>query len=81
MIMGANIGTSVTNTIVSITQIGDREEFKRAFACAVVHDFFNWMAVVVFFTLEVTTGYLEVRQLQMGSLLFHKKHVPIFFRD
>ena len=32
MVMGANIGTSVTNTIVSITQIGDRTEFSRAFA-------------------------------------------------
>ena len=29
MIMGANIGTSVTNTIVSFTQMNDRDEFRR----------------------------------------------------
>lgn len=58
MVMGANIGTSVTNTIVSITQMVNREEFRRAFACAVVHDFFNWFSVIVFFVLEMTTGYL-----------------------
>ena len=29
MIMGANIGTSVTNTIVSFTQMQDRDEFRR----------------------------------------------------
>eukprot|EP00095_Tigriopus_kingsejongensis_P005179 maker-scaffold237_size242172-snap-gene-1.34 protein:Tk05179 transcript:maker-scaffold237_size242172-snap-gene-1.34-mRNA-1 annotation:"sodium-dependent phosphate transporter" len=58
MVMGANIGTSVTNTIVSITQIGDRNEFERAFACAVVHDIFNWLAVIVLLVVEVTTGYL-----------------------
>merc|ERR1712117_709801 len=34
MIMGANIGTSVTNIIVALTQAGDREQFRKAFACA-----------------------------------------------
>ena len=29
MILGANIGTSVTNTIVSFTQMQNRDEFKR----------------------------------------------------
>ena len=59
MIMGANIGTSVTNTIVSFTQMSDREEFRRAFACATVHDMFNWLSVIILVTVEVCTGYLE----------------------
>ena len=59
MIMGANIGTSVTNTIVSFTQMSDREEFRRAFACATVHDMFNWLSVITLVTVEVCTGYLE----------------------
>lgn len=58
MVMGANIGTSVTNTIVSLTQIGDRLEFERAFACAVVHDIFNWLSVIVMLIVEVITHYL-----------------------
>ena len=29
MIMGANIGTSVTNTIVSFSQMQNRDEFRR----------------------------------------------------
>jgi len=53
IIMGANIGTSVTNTIVSLTQMGDRNEFRRAFAAATVHDMFNWLSVVVLFLVEV----------------------------
>jgi hypothetical protein len=48
----------VTNTIVSITQIGDRTEFSRAFACAVVHDIFNWLSVTVLLVLEILTGFL-----------------------
>ena len=58
MVMGANIGTSVTNTLVSMAQVGDRSEFERAFACAVHHDIFNWLTVAVFLPLEVLTGYL-----------------------
>ncbi|GAB6031947.1 hypothetical protein CHUAL_010331 [Chamberlinius hualienensis] len=58
IVMGANVGTSVTNTIVSLAQCGDRNEFRRAFAAATVHDMFNWLTVTVFLTLEVSTGYL-----------------------
>ncbi|XP_069119831.1 sodium-dependent phosphate transport protein 2A-like isoform X2 [Argopecten irradians] len=59
IIMGANIGTSVTNTIVSMAQSADRETFKLAFAGATVHDMFNWLSVAVLLPLEVATGYLE----------------------
>ena len=59
MIMGANIGTTVTNMIVSMAHMGRREEFRRAFAVATVHDFFNIMAVAILLPLELATGYLQ----------------------
>ena len=49
-------GTSITNTLVSVGQIGDRESFGRAFACAVVHDMFNWTTVAVLLVVEQLTG-------------------------
>ena len=58
IIMGANIGTSVTNTLVSLAHVTRREEFERAFSGATVHDFFNWMAVALLLPLEITTGFL-----------------------
>lgn len=58
IIMGANIGTSVTNTIVAMMQAGNRNEFRRAFAGATVHDFFNWLSVLVLLPLEVATKFL-----------------------
>ncbi|XP_034282181.1 sodium-dependent phosphate transport protein 2B isoform X2 [Pantherophis guttatus] len=58
IIMGANIGTSVTNTIVALMQAGDRNEFRRAFAGATVHDFFNWLSVFVLLPIEVISQYL-----------------------
>ena len=77
MVMGANIGTSVTNTIVSITQIGNREEFERAFACAVVHDIFNWLTVIVFLPVEVITGFLyRTTEAIVDSLSLSKRDKP-----
>lgn len=58
IVMGANIGTSVTNTLVSLGHVTRREEFRRAFAGATLHDFFNLLTVVVLFPLELATGYL-----------------------
>lgn len=59
IIMGANIGTSVTNTIVSLGHITRKDEFRRAMAGATVHDFFNLMAVAILFPLELTTQWLS----------------------
>jgi len=59
IIMGSNVGTSVTNTLVSLTQAGDRAIFRRAFAGGTVHDMFNWLTVIVLLIIEVTTHMLE----------------------
>ena len=59
MVMGANIGTTVTNTIVSMAHMGRRDEFQRAFSVATCHDFFNFIAVAVFLPLEIATGFLQ----------------------
>ncbi|XP_029917465.1 sodium-dependent phosphate transport protein 2A [Myripristis murdjan] len=56
IIMGSNIGTSVTNTIIAMMQVAERTEFKRAFAGATIHDCFNWLSVLVLLPLEVATG-------------------------
>ena len=59
MIMGSNIGTTVTNTVVSLAHMTRRDEFQRAFSVATCHDFFNFMTVVVLLPLELMTGYLR----------------------
>ena len=59
MIMGANLGTTVTNTLASLGHTRRDLEFRRAFAAATVHDFFNILAVIVFLPLELATGYLS----------------------
>ncbi|CAB9518532.1 Sodium-dependent phosphate transport protein 2A [Seminavis robusta] len=59
MVMGANIGTSVANTIVAMGQMGDGDDLERAFAGATVHDIFNFLTVAILLSVEVVTGYLD----------------------
>lgn len=59
MIMGSNVGTTVTNTLVSLGHVRNKEEFRKAFAAATVHDFFNLLAILIFLPLEIMFGLLE----------------------
>ena len=69
MIMGANIGTTVTNTLVSIGSIRRPEEFRRAFAGATMHDFFNLASVAILLPLEVATGMLARAAVALSGLV------------
>jgi solute carrier family 34 (sodium-dependent phosphate cotransporter) len=68
MIMGANIGTTVTNTIASMAHMNRREEFRRAFAVATVHDFFNYLVVIVLLPIELATGFLQSSATTLTTL-------------
>ncbi len=59
IIMGANIGTTITNTLVSMGHISNRVEFRRAFSASVVHDFFNICAVIVIFPIELRFHFIS----------------------
>lgn len=69
MVLGANVGTSVTNTLVSMGHIGHKDEFRRAFAAATVHDFFNLLAVAIFLPLELCFGVLQKSSAAIAGAL------------
>jgi len=69
MIMGANIGTTVTATLVSLGHMGRREEFERAFPVAICHDIFNYLAVLVLLPIELATGYLRRSAVALATLV------------
>jgi len=58
MIMGANVGTTVTNTLASLGFLRRTKEFRLAFAGATMHDFFNLCNVAVMLPIELLTGFL-----------------------
>ncbi|MFO7865673.1 MAG: Na/Pi symporter [Candidatus Aminicenantes bacterium] len=78
IIMGANIGTSVTNTLASMTQIKRSAEFQRSFAAAIVHDYFNMLSVAVLFPLQYFTNYLGIAADYLGHKFQHVGGLKFF---
>lgn len=70
MVMGSNVGTSITNTLVSLGNIGEKSEFRRAFAAATIHDFFNLLSVVIFLPLEILFHPLERLALLLANTFY-----------
>uniref|UniRef100_UPI004055E5D0 Na/Pi symporter n=1 Tax=Roseivirga sp. TaxID=1964215 RepID=UPI004055E5D0 len=64
IVMGANIGTTLTSTIVSLGFITNRTQFRKAISAGTVHDFFNIIMVLLLFPLEYYFGFLSI--LAMG---------------
>ncbi|MBN1969358.1 MAG: Na/Pi symporter [Candidatus Delongbacteria bacterium] len=69
MVMGANIGTSITNTIVSFGSVRNKIEFQRSFGAAVVHDFFNWLSVLLFLPIEIITSRVNENGEAIGGFI------------
>ncbi|RNE49914.1 Na/Pi symporter [Corynebacterium alimapuense] len=53
IILGANVGTTITPLILAFSYLGDRKQFQRAFTSASLHTWFNLIFVVAAFLLEM----------------------------
>ncbi|MBI3219627.1 MAG: Na/Pi symporter [Bacteroidetes bacterium] len=72
IIMGANIGTTITSTIVSLGFITRKKEFRRAVAAGTYHDFFNILTTVILFPLEYYFGFLSGLSRNIATKFFHE---------
>ena len=81
MVMGANIGTTVTNTLISIGHIAKGQEFRRAFAAATVHDFFNLFAVIIFFPLEMIFGIFKTLSTKLAYQFWNENNIDVEFQS
>jgi solute carrier family 34 (sodium-dependent phosphate cotransporter) len=85
IIMGANVGTTITSTIVSLGFINKKKEFKRAVAAGTYHDFFNILTVLILFPLEYHYGFLSTLSQWITGLFFtshaaaSERNVPDFW--
>src|SRR5690606_11334052 len=59
IIMGANIGTTLTSALVSLSFMNKKKEFRRGFSAAAFHGIFNILIVVILFPLEYFYGVLS----------------------
>jgi len=69
IIMGANLGTTITSTIISLSFVTKTKEFQKAFAAGTVHDFFNILIIIIVFPLEYYYGLLSGISTRLTSLI------------
>ena len=68
MVIGANMGSTITSLLVSFTFITRKEDFRRAFTAATMHDFFNVFTILVFFPLEMFFHIIEKSALFLTDI-------------
>jgi sodium-dependent phosphate cotransporter len=72
IIMGANVGTTITSTIVSLGFITKKKEFRRAVSAGTYHDFFNILTVILLFPLEYYYGFLSQSAQFLATTFFNQ---------
>src|SRR6478609_9189384 len=77
IIMGANVGTTITSTIVSLGFITKKKEFRRAVAAGTYHDFFNILTVIILFPLEYYFQFLSRLSQSIATSFFAQKVGPV----
>lgn len=70
IIMGANVGTTITSTIVSLGFLNSKKEFKRAVSAGTYHDFFNILTVAILFPLEYYYQFLSKASSHITTYFF-----------
>jgi solute carrier family 34 (sodium-dependent phosphate cotransporter) len=68
MIMGANIGTTVTSMLVSLGHMRRPAELQRGFAAATLHCAFNVLGVLILLPLELLTGLVSGAAVLLSEL-------------
>ncbi len=77
VVMGANVGTTITSLIVSLGFITKKKEFMRALSAGTYHNFFNILTVVILFPLELYYGFLSGLSEYIASTFFHEPIGPV----
>ncbi|KAE9548756.1 hypothetical protein FO519_008029 [Halicephalobus sp. NKZ332] len=53
IMMGSEMGASIMNALISLTQSGNRAQFRRAFAAATLNDIFNFLCFLIILPIEI----------------------------
>ena len=81
MVLGANIGTTVTNTIVAfgIERGMTMDEFKETIPGVIVDDVYEALTITIFFALELSFGLISKIVLRLGDFYTNVLKLESFF--
>ena len=66
MIMGANVGTTLTSSLVALSFVTSKRAFRRAISAGVIHDFLNILLTIILLPLELLYGFLTFFATAIG---------------
>ncbi len=69
VILGANVGTTLTSTLTAFGSSTIPAEFSRALSAAAIHDLFNLTLALVLLPLEAAFGLVTTLALEMSRVL------------
>ncbi|MDN3204025.1 Na/Pi symporter [Algoriphagus sediminis] len=78
IVLGANIGTTLTSTLVSLSYIMKKKRFARALSAGILHDFFNMFTVFILLPLELIFGFLSNLATQTAHLFADESYDGTF---
>jgi sodium-dependent phosphate cotransporter len=70
IVMGANLGTTITSMIVSIGFINEKKEFRRAVSASGYHFFFNLFTILILFPLELSNQFFSRLSTNIANYFF-----------
>lgn len=81
MVLGANIGTTVTNTIVvfGVKRGMTTREFGDTIPGVIVDDVYEALTIAIFFAVEMTTGFLSNLTLRLGDFFSEVLNLETMF--
>jgi sodium-dependent phosphate cotransporter len=77
MILGANIGTTLTSSLVALGYVNNKSAFRRAISAGVVHDFYNIILTIILLPLELLYGVLSVPAKRLGHYVGQAENIFI----
>jgi sodium-dependent phosphate cotransporter len=69
IVLGANVGTTITSTIVSLSYITRSNEFRKATAAGTVHDIYNILIVILILPLELQYNILTNLSANLAGVI------------
>lgn len=73
IMMGSEMGASIMNALIALTQLGDRNQFRRAFAASTMNDIYNFLCFIILLPIEIMFSPAERLSSLVVSPLSHIK--------
>lgn len=78
IVLGANVGTTITSFVASLSHITKKSEFRKATSTAAIHSLFNIFTVLLIFPIQYYTNFLGIVSSKISGFILEEGPLSIF---